>query len=69
MKTTPQQTRPGKGFRWVKVGEVLRRSDQWLDLWGEWVPTNMAGLNLTNEQNIHHGPYRRRTRRPAKQAN
>lgn len=47
-----------KGFRWVRVGEILRKTDEALDLvYEEWGKTGRAG-----ERNFTSKAYRRRVR-------
>ena len=50
---------PGKGYRWLKVGEVLRTGDQWFcgrfRRRGSWTDTNCAGHLLQRS-----GVYRRK---------
>ncbi len=58
MKRTTYDKGLPKGFRWVRVGEVLRKTDEALDfVYETWGRTRRAG-----QRNFTSKAYRRRCR-------
>jgi len=53
---------PGRGFRWVRVGWMLKKGDEHPSLFRPgWEKTRGAGEKLTLSLNKLCGPYRRHT--------